>query len=155
MKNLLIICLMMLSFAVVTKAQSERDKMVLSDVKSVSVTVDVVDDNLLKESQIKYDVELELNRAGLKIYKGAPNNIYVKIRTVTNEDKSISYAIILYVDQDVMLQRDSKAKFVGTVLDIFAIYSSKSDNFNLDVRKKVLVVVDTFLKRLEKTNKTP
>ena len=155
MKNLLIICLILLSFAVITHAQSgsdERDKMILSGIKNVSVTAYVDNNKLLNPSQIRSDVELEISRAGIKIDNSAPLSIYIRILTVTNDDKSISYTVILYLDENVILQRNSQVKIVGTVLDISGIYTTKSENFNLDVRKKVLGVVDTFLRRHKKAN---
>ena len=139
MKNLLITCLILLSLAVITNAQSksdDRDKMILSGIKKVRVEVKVDNPQLLNPSQIRSDVELEINRAGIKIDSVAPLSIYVSILTITNEDKSISFTVVLYLDENVVLQRNSQAKIVGTVLDISGIYTTKSEDLNLDVTEK-------------------
>ncbi len=156
MKKLLIICLVMLSFAVVTKAQPERDKMVFGGIKDVRITVGV-DTDLLNSTEIRSDVESKFKTSAFKVDGNSPHTIFIKILTVRNADKSISYAVILYLDEKVSLQRDSTAKFVGTVTvyDWSGIYTTKSENFSLDVRKKVLDFVDNFLLKHYEANKTP
>ncbi len=158
MKNLFILCLIALSFVIATNAQSARDKMVFSGFNSVSVGVSDINDDIialgLNAAQIKTDVESALKDAGFIIDANSGQSIYISLRTIKNDDGSIGYALVLYLDQGVILQRNSAARFYGTTWDISGVYSTDSKNLVSDVREQVLSLIDQFLIKYRKTNQT-
>jgi hypothetical protein len=158
MKKLILFCLVSLAFAVFAQAQSDRDKKVFGGFNRLSVSVAALNDDVkslgLNESKIKTDVEAALKSAGLTVEQNGNQDIYVNIKTIKNDDGSISYTVILYLDQGVILQRDATAKFFGTTWDISAISTTDGANLVKDVREQVLALVDEFVVKYNSVNKS-
>ncbi len=158
MKKLLLCCLIILSFAGFTNAQSDRDKKVFGGFNRLSVSVAALNEDVkmlgLSETKIKTDVEAAFKSAGLMIDQNADQGVYVNIKTIKNDDGSFSYAVILYLDQTVVLQRDANAKFFGTTWDISTISTTDGTNIVNDVREQVLSLVDEFMVKYNAVNKS-
>jgi hypothetical protein len=156
MKNYLILCLVTLAFFATIEAQTDRDRMVFGGFTTISVDVAEINDDVkslgLTQPQIKSAVESALTDAGLQISANAQQSIFVNIKTIRNDSKSYSYAIILYLDQAVVLQRNIKSKFFGTTWDISSISTTETANIANDVREQVLSLVDEFIVKYNSVN---
>ena len=158
MKKLTFLCLIVLAFSIFANAQSERDKMVFTGFNRVGVAVSDVDADVkahgLNSNQVKTDIESALKTAGFIVDVNSPQAIYLSIRTIKNDDGSIGYALILYLDQGVILQRNSSARFYGTTWDVSGVYTTDNANLVSDLREQVLSLVDQFVVKYRKANQT-
>jgi hypothetical protein len=137
-------------------AQSERDRMVFGGFNTISVAVSDVNDDVkslgLSNSQVKADAESALREAGMQISANAPQSIFVNIKTIKNSANSYSYAIILYLDQAVVLQRNANSRFLGTTWDISSISTTETASIATEVREQVLSLIDEFLVKYRSVN---
>jgi hypothetical protein len=158
MKKIIILCLIVLTLVSLTNAQTDRDKMVFSGFNRVGVGVSDIDDDVkalgLNSTKIENDVSSALKDAGFIIDANAPQSIYVSVRTIKNPDNTIGFALILYLDQAVILQRNSNSRFSGTTWDISGVYTTDTTNLVSDVSEQVLSLVDQFLVKYRKANQT-
>ncbi len=158
MKKLLLILVIGLNLTCQIIAQTERDKLVFAGFNRVGVGVSEVNDDVkllgLDSGAVKSDVESALRDAGFTVDASAPQSVYVSIRTIRDDDGSIGYALILYLDQGVVLQRNN-ARFTGTTWDLSGVYSSDAKNLAADLREQVLSLVDQFVVLYRKVNQNP
>ena len=159
-KNLLVsaaILLIALSLSVTSFAQTERDRKVFGGFNRIGVSVADLNDDVkalgLSESQIAADAEDALAKVGLTIDANAPQQIYVNLKTTRTTGNNYAYALILYLDQNVVLQRDNTARFSGTTWDISGIYTSTSANLAEDVRDQVSALIDEFAVKYNSVNR--
>lgn len=158
MKKLFLILVIGLIGLNAVYAQVDRDKMVFAGFNRVGVAISDVNDDVkalgLNPAQIKTSVESALKDAGFIIDDNAPQSIYISIRTIRNDDGSIGYALILYLDQGVILQRNSSSRFLGTTWDISGVYSSDAKSLAEDLREEILSLVDQFVVKYRKANQS-
>lgn len=158
MKKITFLCVMFLMLSSLVVAQSDRDKMVFGGINQLGVGVSEVNDDVktlgLNTVQVQTDIESALKTAGFTVNQNAPQSLYLSIRTIRNDDGSIGYALILYLDQGVILQRNSAARFAGTTWDISGVYSTDKTNLIADLREQVLSLVDQFVIKHRKANQT-
>lgn len=156
MKKILIVYLFLFAFASVSVAQvSERDQKVFTGFNRVSVGIGDSKPSValgLNMAQVKTDVEETLKDAGFIIDNNAPQQIYINIRTQAGANNLVSYAVILYLDQPVVLQRNPNARFYGTTWDISSISSSTTANFVNNVRSDIVSLVDEFVNKYNTAN---
>ena len=137
-------------------AQTERDRKVFSGFNRIGVSVSALEEDVktlgLSEAQIKADTEDALKKVGLTIDANAPQSIYINLKTSKTTGNNYAYAIILYLDQDVVLQRNSASRFSGTTWDISGIYTSTSASLADDVREQVLALIDEFAVKYNSVN---
>ena len=160
-KNLLTVAAILtfvLTFSVKSFAQTERDRKVFGGFNRVGVSVAALNDDVkalgLSETQIQTDAEAALEKVGLTIDTNAPQQIYVNVKTIKAAGNNYAYAIILYLDQTVVLQRDNTARFSGTTWDISGIYTSLGANLVEDVRDQVSELIDEFAVKYNSVNRS-
>lgn len=150
--------LIALGFAAAINAQTERDRRVFGGFNRVGVSVSDLNEDVkglgLSAAQITADAEDALQKVGLTVDANAPQQIYVNLKTTRTTGNNYAYAIILYVDQGVVLQRDNAARFSGTTWDISGIYTSSGANLVEDVREQVLALIDEFAVKYNSVNRS-
>lgn len=159
-KNLLTtaaILIIALGFVNTIYAQSERDRKVFGGFNRIGVSTSVLENDVkalgLSDSQITADAGNALEKVGFTVDANAPQQIYINLKTIKTTGGNYAYAIILYLDQGVVLQRDASARFAGTTWDISAIYTSSSANLVEDVREQVLSLIDEFAVKYNSVNR--
>ncbi len=137
-------------------AQTDRDRKVFGGFNRISVSISNLDDDVvalgLSQAQIKADAEVALKKVGLTIDANAPQSIYINVKTTKTTGDNYAYALVLYLDQDVVLQRNSASRFSGTTWDISGIYTSTSDSLADDVRDQVAALIDEFAVKYNSVN---
>ena len=146
-----------LTLSVENFAQTERDRKVFGGFNRIGVSVADLNDDVkalgLSEAQIAADAEDALAKVGLTIDANAPQQIYVNLKTTRTTGSNYAYALVLYLDQSVVLQRDNTARFSGTTWDISGIYTSTGANLAEDVRDQVSALIDEFAVKYNSVNR--
>lgn len=120
------------------------------DFTDIYVLVEDLQENVKKvgltTNQIQTDIEIRLQRAGLKINKDAKQTIYVNVNSINIDSYSMAYSIHISLQQNAVLSRDKSLSSDATTWSVGQIGVMSNSNTR-KIRDTISDFVDEFINK--------
>lgn len=135
---------------------SPEERATLKGVQAVSVVVEILSPDIerdgLTKSQLKADVELRLQSAGIGLMPTSMEYLYLTLLAVKTKEGLYAYSLLLELNQPLFLMRDSRIVTTAT-WKMSGLSMVHQRNLSETLRGQVANLVDVFIKAYFEQNR--